>query len=319
MSIAKESIKDFMNEHFGDWLGMQLLNMKLLEYGQDDLDNFTDFELKTFIEILMKTLFEKIRTKDQVRLMKFILLEKIFGKKEVLKIAAEKQYSKVTMPIEFIYDLFGKAIGKIILDSAKEEFDEPDITNQDELKQILFMKKIIKKIFGESKQFHKRIDLDMLIFIKQGIKKENIIEIYSKERKFKNDMGSAFIKIIEMSKSKDPKEIEKLLTLIKEMTKNLPSKELKEKYDELTKNISKNDNDSMNLKITQFLTEYLGKERTISFIQEELIKFKIKDMAEISLDLQNQIIEDFKNESIINEYSKQRQTLLISKFKNIFK
>jgi hypothetical protein len=295
---AKEILTEFMSEHFGEWLGKKLLAMKLLEYGKTNINDFSEFELKQFVDIMMRTLFYKMRVPSQVKIIKLMLMNKLFGKEEAIKIAAESTYVSGVRPIEFMHELFGRFLGDKLIRLAEKSFHEVNIAKQDELKQVLFMKKVVAKLFSFDKDFESDMKLQMLIFIKRGPKRQNFLLKMMKEEQYKDKISHVYDEFVEWMEDEEEDITDVMIFLEKQ--KNIG---LKNKEKQLDKSQIK---EAVNVTLLDFLSDYMSSSEIKQFMDEEKTRLEIDEIAFAEKKKKQKFIDDFLCLNVINQFSIQR-------------
>jgi len=289
-----KALVEFMYEHFGEMLGKKLLTFKLIEFGSLDIEHFTDSEMKNFIHFLMETLISKMRTEEQVNSIHMNLLRDVLGEIR----------SKI-IPLDFMFELFGKLIGLEIIKLGKLEYKLPDIEKEPDTKQVAFMEKIIIKLFGFRQDFLTNVLTRMLEFLSKGPKRETIIESLMEENP--KDVNHVFMQILEWVEELDKEELERILWLVEQMKKRRTKVQTLSK-----KKVIKEKSELIGI-----LKQYLGQSAK-EFIDEEKKKFGIDDLSTLDDKKREQLMNDFLMRREINPFSDQRKRYIKGKLMTYF-
>ncbi|MBN2881150.1 hypothetical protein JXM83_03785 [Candidatus Woesearchaeota archaeon] len=313
-NALKKSLVGFMSEHFGDVIGKQLLSMKLLQYKKFDLDEFSDYELKSFIDVLIDSLFGKIRTDSQVKMIKLDLLNKIFGKEESINVMAQEQDSAKVKPIEFLQVLFGTDLGKSVLKTAKMEFNEPHIETGDELQQIMFLKRVVEKLFNYDENLKDDVDVMMLSFVKNGKVTHNVLE-EDVDKRTLHMFEDLLFWIREFNSGDVDLAIKGIhnLNMDDTLRKDLDDLEIK-----VLGKVQNDDEQSRASSIEVFIADYLGLDGAHEFMEQEKAKFDVKEILALPEEQQHEFIDDFMHQGVLNEYSLQRKKYMVGKMLSFF-
>lgn len=338
---AKIVITTFMQEHFGEWVGKELLAMKIIEYQHLDWDNYKDYELKAFLNLLFETTFSKFMTKDEVKMNKLIMMTKIFGKEEAIESMSTNISSKTTQPLNFMRVLFGNVVGDAMIDVAGKVLGKNDIRKSNELDQVLFMKEIIGRIFRSNKNIQNNVNLDMLRFMKSGSHKKNIIEAALdgiKTPENFDEAKKAYKEIVDFMKDSDPGKLDKIIDeLIKQISESnsldeeqiLALSEFVRKYAcGISEKIKikqkhhkkkKSEDKSLTLELTYVLEPFLGlkeAKRVIGTIQKN---YALDDIRKGTKKEKSGFIKDLMQSNLLKDFSMQRERLVKIELARILK
>jgi hypothetical protein len=163
----KARVRGFLDEHFGSILAENYIRMIQKQKGIANLDTATDKEQEGFMFALCQKIYGKMMKPDDLKKQTYLVFYKIFGAERAMQSFGKSDVS--IQPITFLYFVFGKMFGEFVLEQGEKIYDEKDIKKQDELKQVLFVKKLLNAIFEEfPEKYREEINVRFLIFLKFG-------------------------------------------------------------------------------------------------------------------------------------------------------
>lgn len=308
---AKRTIIQFMNEHFGQGIGKNLLAVKMMGFKISDLAELSNHEMKLFLDYLFKNLIVKTRDQQQTKMLKMVLYADIFGKKQAMDYVAESEPEKSMNPLDYMKELFGKDLHGKVLMMAKKFFQEPNIEKKDELMQITFMKNLFSVLFGFDKDLEDLVNLNLLKFVKKGANANFFLPyVITYQKKKKQVIVKTVENFVLNLKVLDPEEFQIMLVLLEQYQQYMQSLS-KRDIDDLLKKIdigqnpdfTRHEDENKITKIYNILEKYLGEAETKRVIITEFQRLKIKKLDKTSENTRIKFIDDVMAHSAFKYYS----------------
>ena len=167
----RQKVREFLDEHFGSILAENYVRMVMRELKIKDLDKATEKEKEKFIYTLVKRIYSKMMSEQDLKKQTYLVFYKVFGSQKAMEAFGKTDIT--IQPITFLYFVFGKIFGEYVLEQGENLYGIKEIKKQDEFEQVKFVKRLLNDIFIEfPEHYRKEIDLRFLIFLKFGESKE---------------------------------------------------------------------------------------------------------------------------------------------------
>lgn len=330
---CKKELMKILTSKIGHHIAKSIIFQKMQEYEIDDLDKASEYIQKVLIESLFSHNLLKIMDRSELQSLKLVLFTKLYGVDKAREFLFDGFYIKTKIPVDYLKNTFGEALGDRIIDMGEKKFSIKNIRHHDEAYQVFFMEEIFKIIFhGFPTAFCDRIRFAMAKFVKLGdtSEEDSLKNLLGKFSVPPEDFMKKVLKNFEsFSNAEDMKNMttNDWLDFLSKLTKDDKSKV--DLFHELKKLTSPSKSDSGNVgddvknqniitDLKVILGDFMAMKDAESVIKYSMGKMRIKKLTEHGYN-PGEFIDDIVENSIIKEFSPNKVSIVKDKLRAVLK
>jgi hypothetical protein len=329
---CKEELLKIISSVVGNKMAKLILYQKMRDLDIHELNDSSEYIQKILISELFKENMLKILDESEIKSLKLVLFSKLYGKDKAQEFLYEDFYVKTKKPMDFVYAIFGKVMGDVLIKHGQQKFGISNVKHVQEYKQVIFMEQLFKIMFdGFPEEMHDSIKLSMVKFVKLGDKKDilNMQQLVGKYNLAPEEIIRKIQKNITLLDAKEDVEKMKsddIMDFLKQISEDDKAKMqmfYMMRKDSMHKKSGNDRNEELkNQNIITDMKDILG-----AYMDHDDVDYAIKmTLQELSMDKVTEAIMDPSdfidgviNNSIIKEFSVNKVSIIKDKLRAVIK